>query len=144
MTKEVIVSIKGLQEMSAENGDSVEMVSTGQYRYEKDQHIIQYEEIDEENQEITHVTIVIGKDFVEIIKSGQNNVQMMFQEEQKTTSCYQTPFGDLTVGMDTTKVSIEEQENEISVALEYGLDMNYSHVADCTITIRIMAKNTEI
>ena len=37
MTKEVIVSIKGLQEMSAENGESVEMVSTGQYSYENNQ-----------------------------------------------------------------------------------------------------------
>lgn len=143
MTKEVIVSIKGLQEVSAENGESVEMVSTGQYSYENNQHIIQYEEIDEEDQEITHATIVIGKDFVEIIKSGQNNVEMMFQEEQKTTSCYQTPFGDLTVGMDTTKVKIKEQEDVITVLLEYGLDMNYSHVADCTITMQIMAKKTE-
>lgn len=140
MTKDIIVSIKGLQSLGAEDNDSVELISVGTYKEENDKKIISYEEVDEDNQEITNVKILISKEQIEIMKSGASQVHMVFHENQKTTSCYQTPFGDLMMGIDTTKIKCMEQEEAMMILLEYGLDINYNHVADCDITIKVMAK----
>ena len=138
MTKDVIVSIKGLQSLGSEDNDAVELISVGTYNEEEK--TICYEEVDEENQEITNVKVLFSKEQVEIMKSGANQVHMVFHENQKTTSCYQTPFGELMMGIDTTKIKCMEHEEAMMILLEYGLDINYNHVADCNITIKVMTK----
>lgn len=140
MTDEVIVSIKGLQMAGGEQNESVELISSGIHKQEKDRRFIQYEEVDEENQEITNVTIIMAPGHIEILKQGQNNVHMVFEENQKTTSCYQTPYGELMMGIDTTGIRVLEEEDALGIVLEYGLDMNYNHIADCKITIKVLAK----
>lgn len=143
MTDEVIVSIKGLQMAGGEQNESVELISSGIHRQEKDRRFIQYEEVDEENQEITNVTIIMAPGHIEILKQGQNNVQMVFEENQKTTSCYKTPYGELMMGIDTTGIRVLEEEDALGIVLEYGLDMNYNHIADCKITIKVLAKEAK-
>lgn len=140
MTDEVVVSIKGVQIANGEMNESVELISSGTYRIKQDTRIIQYEEVDEENQEITDVTLIMYPSHIEIIKQGQSDVHMVFEEKQKTTSCYKTPFGELIMGIDTTKIHVSEEEDKIMIVLEYGLDMNYNHIADCTITMKVLAK----
>lgn len=143
MKKEVMVSIKGLQSIGEETNEPVELISCGTYQFLENRHMVQYEEVDEEVQEITKVTVVIEPEYVEIIKHGQNNVQMVFQKNQKTTSCYQTPFGELMIGMDTTSIQVTEEEDVIEVELEYGLDMNCNHIADCKINMKIASKDVK-
>lgn len=143
MKKDVMVSIKGLQSVGEETDEAVELISYGTHQLVDNRHMIQYEELDEEVQEITKVTVVIEKEYVEIIKQGQSNVQMVFQKNQKTTSCYHTPFGDLMIGMDTTNIQVKEEEDIITVDLEYGLDMNCNYIADCNISIKIVSKDTK-
>ena len=143
MTDEVIVSIKGVQIANGEMNESVELISSGTYRIEQDTRVIQYEEVDEENQEITNVTLIMAPSHIDILKHGQSDVHMVFEENQKTTSCYKTPFGELIMGIDTTKINVSEEEEKIVIVLEYGLDMNYNHIADCTITMQILAKEAK-
>ncbi len=141
MTKEVIVSLKGLQSMEEENGEPIELVSHGTYRYENGNHMIQYEEVDEEEQKITKVSVVANETHVEIVKRGLSNVEMVFHENQKTMSCYQTPYGDLAIGIDTTAIRVAEYGDQMEIVLDYGLDMNNSHVADCSIEMKIASKD---
>lgn len=141
MTEKVIVSLKGLQRMDGEVGEPIELVSHGTYRYEDGKHLIQYEEVDEEEQKTTKVSVVATPSHVEIVKRGLSNVEMFFHENQKTISCYQTPFGDLTMGIDTTKICVTEHGDRIEIVLNYGLDMNNSHVADCSMEMKIASKN---
>lgn len=140
MTKEVLVSIKGLHAMDDGKGEPVELISHGTYEEQNEFHMVQYEEVDVEDQEITRVTVIFSKEHVEIIKQGMNNAQMVFEENMKTTSSYETPYGELVVGIDTTKIEINESEEEITISLCYGLDMNYNHVADCSVDLKITAK----
>lgn len=141
MTEEVIVGIKGLQNTAEEEAEPIELISYGTYRYEDGKHMVQYEEVDEEDQEITYVTVIANGEHVEILKQGMSNVQMLFEKDQKTTSCYQTPYGELMVGIDTTSIHLEQEPDCICVNLKYALDMNYNHIADCDIEITISSKN---
>lgn len=141
MTEKVIVSLKGLQSMGEETGEPIELVSHGTYRFEDGNHVIQYEEVDEEEQKITNVSVVANESHVQIVKQGLNNVEMIFHENQKTISCYQTPYGELAIGIDTAGIRVTEFGDSMEIALEYGLDMNNSHVADCSIEMKIASKD---
>lgn len=141
MTKNVIVSIKGLQMMGAGEDDTIELISAGTYQEENNQQIIEYEEVDEENQEITKVMLVIADGHVEIRKSGVTQVHMIFEEKQKTTSCYNTPYGELMMGLDTTKIKMIKTEDSMAIILQYGLEINYNFVSDCNIVIKVISAN---
>ena len=44
------------------------------------------------------------------------------------------------MGIDAQKVDISETENEINVAVDYALELNQEHAADCNIKINIKSK----
>lgn len=50
-------------------------------------------------------------------------------------------YGNLLIGIDATKVQVEETEHNLSVKVDYALEVNYEHMADCKITMNIQSKN---
>jgi len=143
MTKDVIVGISGLQFTSEENSESLEMISPGEYFYKNGKHYVKYEEVVEGFSETNKNLIKIAPDKVEVTKRGLTNINMIFEENRKNVSLYQTPFGDLMIGIDGESITIKESENRIEVEAKYRLDMNYEHVSDCIIQIKIQSKDAE-
>lgn len=144
MTKDVIVSIKGLQ-FESDGDEPVEVISVGQYYYKNEKHYILYEEIMEDEQgngEVTKNTIKISKDTMEILKKGANNTHMVFEENKKNLTYYNIPFGQLIIGIDTTGFKVIEEDNAIGVKIHYNLEINYSHVSDCEIVVKVLAKDS--
>ena len=139
MTKEVLISISGLQfELNSE--EPLEVISVGEYYWRNGKHYIIYDELmmeDDNSHEMTKNTIKISDNQVDIIKKGTNNVHMIFELNKKNITLYNTPYGDLLVGIYTTSLKQTQTEEEIVVGLEYALDINSNHVSDCNITIRI-------
>ena len=48
----------------------------------------------------------------------------MVFEKQKNMTSYQTPYGNIMIGIDTKQIQIDEQDDRIMVTVEYALDMN--------------------
>ena len=140
MTKEVIIRICGLQAGPETDGEPIEMIVTGEYFYKNNKHYILYEEVVEGESQTTKNRIKISSGQMELIKNGVVNVHMVFEEGVKNITHYHTPYGSLAMGIDAKKVEIQELEDEIDIAVEYGLEMNQEFVADCNITINIKSK----
>lgn len=142
MTKDVIISVKGLQNETEDDGP-IEVISSGIYHYVDGKHEIYYEEIEEEEtgeKGITRNIIRIGPHSVEVLKTGINNIHMVFVENEKNITYYNTPFGEIMVGLDTTEFRLLEEEDAIGVRLKYGLEMNQNFVSECVVTIKVIAK----
>jgi hypothetical protein len=45
-------------------------------------------------------------------------------------------------GTTVTDMKVTEDENLIDICVSYELEVNYEHVADCNIEIRVMAKDS--
>lgn len=139
MTKDVLISISGLQfEVNSE--EPVEVVSVGEYYERNGKRYLVYEEMqmdDVNSREMTKNTIKIAKNQVDIIKKGTNNVHMIFELNKKNITYYNTPYGDLLIGLYTTALAVSEEEEEITLNLDYVLSINSNHVSDCKITIKI-------
>lgn len=143
MTKDVLISIKGLQFESG-NDEAVEMIAPGEYYLRNGKHYVLYEEImegAEGDHDISKNTVKIANNQVEILKKGGSNVHMVFVESQKNMTYYTTPFGQLLIGIFTNYVEVKEKEEVIEVKLKYELEINQTFVSDCEITILIMSKD---
>ena len=140
MTKDVIIRICGLQAGPETDGEPIEMIVKGEYFFKNNKHYVLYEEVTEGESQTTKNRIKISDGQMELTKNGVVNVHMLFEENVKNVTHYHTPYGSLTMGIDGKKVDIKESEDEIDIAVEYGLEMNQEFVADCNITINIKSK----
>lgn len=144
MTKEVLVTIQGLQfdaeSTNDEEMDKIESIYPGEYYLRSGSHYILYEELMEgETTPIKNVIKLRDKEFT-LTKKGIINTQMVFTEGKKNMTSYVTPFGNIMIALDTEKIEVEETEEELKIHIDYGLEANYQYIADCQITVIVSAR----
>lgn len=147
MTKEVLINISGLQvdvnEM--ENHDEpIETINAGNYFFKKGKHYLLFEEVSEGIPGVTKTQIKInGEESLEVLKRGISNAHMIFDTKRKHRSYYETPYGQLNLGIFTRKIEVDEKEENINIKVEYALDVNYEPLAECTIRINVKPKGSK-
>lgn len=139
MNKDVLVSISGLQFIS-DAQESLEMITIGDYYKRNGKHYLLFNERLEGFDGVTQNTIKFHDGLVDITKKGVSNVHMVFAEKQKNVTYYDTPFGNLLIGLCANRIDIKENENAIDIKIDYSLDINYEFVSDCSITISVKEK----
>lgn len=149
MTRNVLLKIQGMQfleddtnQETADNMDNIEKIETlcpAEYYNRNQAHYIMYEEIQDDVKEpIKNMIKVRGNEFI-LTKKGAVNFQMIFSEGKKTMTEYVTPYGNIMIALDTSKVLVEESQDRINIHIEYILEANYQFVADCHIDIVVRA-----
>lgn len=140
MTKDVLVSIRGLQFEGEIDSDKIETITKGEYYKKNDGHYIIYDEATEGFEQTTKSIIHIKGHELNITKRGLVNVHMIFEENKKNMTNYSTPYGDILIGIDARKVALTESEERMIVDVDYSLEVNYEHFADCNIKMDIRPK----
>ena len=141
MYKHVDVCIQGLQNLeNTGDPEEVELVAKGDYYFKNGHHYILFDEVTEGFSEPTRNTIKITEKSVEVKKKGVTNVQMIFEENKKNLTYYATPFGNLQMGIAATKIAVQEEEEGLDLAIDYALEINAEHAADCQIQINVKPK----
>ncbi len=143
MTKDILLSITGLQFTAQDEGDAqaVEVITPGDYYKKNDKHYVIYDEVIEGYEGTTRNLIKVGQDCLDITKKGVTNVHMIFEKNKKNVTYYYTPFGSILIGIDAKQVEVEETEENIDVKVNYDLEINYEFLANCNITMNIKAKD---
>ena len=138
MTKDVLITISGVQMQDADEAD-VEMVTRGDYYQKNGKHYILYDEVMEGFNGRVRNVIKISPDSVDIIKKGAASAHMQFEKNKKNLSCYTTPLGDLMIGIHTNRISIDEGQDRLKINVEYSLDINYQHASECSISVNVQS-----
>lgn len=142
MTKEVLLSLKGLQYETEENNQEIEVITPAEYYSKNGTHYIIYQEVAEESMEPIKNVIKFRENYLEVTKSGALHVHMVFEAKKKNIANYGTPYGEIIVGVDTEKVILTQEEEHIQVRVKYALDINYVPMAECNIYIDVRARGT--
>lgn len=142
MDKEVLIHVRGLH-MMEEDGEQepVEIVVPGEYYFRNGSHYLRYEEILEDFAEPTINYIKISPKGMEVRKKGIVNVHMVFEQGKKNMTYYTTPYGTIEMGIAATNMNLEENESGLNMKVDYALDMNQEHVADCCLAIQAQPKD---
>ncbi len=139
MTKDVLISVSGLQAMGGES-DNIEVITAGNYYQKNGKHYIVYDEVMEGFDGVIKNTIKVGPDCMDVIKHGIASVHMVFEKDKKRLTSYTTPMGEMMIGLNTTDIQVEERENALKVQVNYSLDINYEHVSECNIIVDVQSK----
>ena len=143
MNKDVLIHVRGLQMMETDDAqEPIEIVVPGQYYFRNGSHYLRYEEMLDDTAETTVNYIKMSPNGVEDRKQGQVNVHMVFEEGKKNKTFYNTPYGTLQMGISATGLELKESEDGIQMKVDYALDMNEEHVADCYLTVQAQSKDS--
>lgn len=143
MNKDVLIHVRGLQMMETDDAQElIEIVVPGQYYFRNGSHYLRYEEMLDDTAETTVNYIKMSPNGVEVRKQGQVNVHMVFEEGKKNKTFYNTPYGTLQMGISATGLELKESEDGIQMKVDYALDMNEEHVADCYLTVQAQSKDS--
>ena len=143
MNKDVLIHVRGLQMMETDDAqEPIEIVVPVQYYFRNGSHYLRYEEMLDDTAETTVNYIKMSPNGVEVRKQGQVNVHMVFEEGKKNKTFYNTPYGTLQMGISATGLELKESEDGIQMKVDYALDMNEEHVADCYLTVQAQSKDS--
>ena len=138
MTQKVTLTIRGIQSnQGTENPEQIETVSQGEYYKRNGKNYVIFEESVEGIEEKVKSKLKFDAETVEVSRSGPMSSHMVFQENKKNLTGYNPPFGQILMGIDTKKIQIVEQENRITVDVDYSLDANDEFLSDCHMEIVI-------
>lgn len=136
MSEQILFHIKGRYGVISdkqEEPDVVDVVNVADYEYTSGIHYIRFEEIMEETEGITETYVRVFPNKVELIRSGAVKSKMTFEEGKVNESVYYIPEGQLQMGVDTSALSVSEEEDGLHIHVHYSTVMNYEPVTDCDL-----------
>ena len=97
----VMISVRGEQYFDGVDPDATELMTEGTLETTDTGLLLRYRESELTGMEGTETTFEIGPRRVILRRSGSVSSQMVFEEGQQHTSLYETPYGELTVDIQT-------------------------------------------
>lgn len=137
LTKDVRITVRGIQRDEDGNELVTETVSDGEY-YERGGSIyLFYEEFPEEESRAVKHTIKCKENVLELTKKGLVNARIIFEPGQTHMTDYATPYGLLRLGVKTRGVNSLVGENVLEIQAEYALTSEEEILNECEILIRV-------
>lgn len=143
MNKDVIVTISGLHMVEGGESSPVDLIAPGEYYYKNGKHYLFYDEVMEEFGGITKNRLIAGEEAMELFRTGVSQVHMVFERDRNNLSSYQTPCGNLLLGICARGLRIRQKENAIDIGVRYDLNVNDEHLAECSLNISIRPREAE-
>ena len=80
-------------------------------------------------------------DQVILTRAGGVNSQMVFEEGQQHTSLYETPYGELSIDVQTSRLHHTLSEQGGKMEIHYSIAVEHTVAGRNTFKIRIRRKN---
>ena len=124
MQDNVIISIKGRQ--VTENGpDEIELVTAGRMIHtDSGEFTVSYQESELTGLEGTTTLLRFNGPRITLLREGTVNSQMVFEEGQRHLSMYETPYGALSVGVNTRRVRNTIGESGGDLEIDYAIEID--------------------
>ncbi len=142
MTKNVIISLTGLQYAAEEEEAPIEVINFGQHYKKGEKHYLLYEET-EEGGKTTKCRIKVSEKELELQKSDSFGTRLLFLPGESYLTNYETPYGGLLVGVNTRSLEFYEEEDFLKTTLKYGLEINGEKTGDCTLVLKVQSCEQE-
>lgn len=135
--KKYLISIVGEQILDGES-DKVEVLTTGNYLMKKDHCYIGYKEYEENNpNDYSDNLIKVENEVVTISRKGSTKSQLMLEKGKRHQCVYQTPMGDLMIGVYTKSMKSTLTEKGGTLEVSYTLDFNTDLVSENKFKVTI-------
>ena len=140
-TKQVVITVTGLQRDAQGEETRIELVSTGDYVRKNGVGYIKYRETELSGLEGTTTVIKVRPAEVTLLRMGKVEQKQVFRPGQKTQSVYTTPFGklDMAVATGILDISVAAGDQDLpAIYIEYELEIagDWQSANTLSITLR--------
>ena len=118
----------------------VELVLSGLHDTEGTSDYLLYEEDMEGFDGTCKSRIKFRDNLLELTRQGAVEMHMIFEENKRHVVPYNTPYGQLLLGIETRRVQVEEQKDRICVTVEYILDQEGEPFSESCLKLYIREK----
>ncbi len=121
----VIISIQSQQAFDGVEGETVELVTEGLLQRDQNTYTLSYQESEVTGLAGTLTTFQIEEDCITLIRAGEINSQMVFQEGRRHLSMYETPYGQLALGVNTRRMRADLSERGGDIEIDYNIEIDH-------------------
>ena len=126
MEKEVVISIKGMQKYEGTLPDVIELVTEGRLTRDGKSYTLSYQESELTGLGGTLTTIQVDGDQVTLMRVGEFNSQLVFQEGRRHLSMYNTPYGAMTIGVNTRHLLAQLTDQGGDIEVDYAVEVDHA------------------
>lgn len=126
MAENVIISIKGSQFFDRQEPDSMELVTAGTLEQDGEGYTLSYEESALTGLEGTTTVFRVRDGQVTLVREGEVNSLMVFEEGQRHLSMYDTPYGALSIGINTRRMRAELTPQGGDIEIQYAVEVDHA------------------
>lgn len=118
--------------------DQSEIITKGYFEKKDDRYIISYKETEATGFEgaVTELS-VYGDKKVVMNRTGEYTSNLIIETGKKHFCQYGTPYGMITVGVNSKEINSQLDENGGKVNFKYVIDVNSSYVGDFDVSIDV-------
>lgn len=136
----VLLSIRGEQYFDDIDPDATELVTEGTMTLTADGMVLRYQETELTGMEGTTTTFEVKGPQVILTRSGAVNSQMIFEEGRRHTSLYETPYGELTVDIQTSSLRHTLSPRGGVMEIRYSIAVEHTVTGRNCFKIRVRRK----
>ena len=134
----VIISIKGVQTNPEQEEETIELVTEGRLESDGEAgYTLSYQESEVTGLEGTLTTFQIEKDRITLLRLGEFNSQMVFEQGRRHLSMYNTPYGALSVGVTTREMEAHMGERGGKIRIAYDVEIDHAVTGMNTFEIQV-------
>ena len=136
----VLIKVRGEQYFDDIDPDSTELTTDGTMELTEDGMILSYEETELTGMAGTTTTFTVAGPRVVLTRSGSVNSQMVFEEGKQHTSLYETPFGELSIDIQTSRLLHNLTERGGIMEIKYSIAVEHTVTGRNCFKIRVKRK----
>lgn len=139
--RDVMITISSTRSLGGGH-DGMELITEGKYAVDGDGVRFSYMESELTGLEGTRTDFLVTPEEVIMSRRGTVTAQMVFRKGQKQHFAYETPYGTLTMGLDTHKVRHRLDEHGGDMEIEYDIDLDRALVSRNMFRINVRDKGS--
>ena len=143
MEKDVVISIKGIQKYEDTDPDVIELVTAGRLTRVGESYTLSYQESEVTGLEGTLTTFQIEPDRVTLLRVGEVNSQMVFQEGRRHLSMYNTPYGAMAIGVNTRHLLADLTDQGGDIEIDYAIEIDHALAGRNVFQIKVSENQGE-
>lgn len=124
MRENVVISIISYQMYDEQESDRIELMSAGTLEQTEEGYILSYEESELTGLEGTTTVLRVEPGQVTLLRQGEVNSVMVFEEGRQHVSVYDTPEGSLTVSIHTRRLRSDLGPEGGDIEIQYSIDID--------------------
>lgn len=125
MEKDVIISIRGTQDYSGTDPDTMELVTEGKLAVQDGALRLSYEESELTGMEGTTTVFQVEPEKVTLLRLGSVQSEMVFEEGRRHMSLYSTPYGNMEIGVRARRLNSTLELAGGRLEIDYDIEINH-------------------